>query len=215
MERSLTPALEDYLRAVMELAGEKHSGVRISDIARKLDIAKPSVIQAISDLKKRGLVTQEPYSSVYLTPEGVNQGSEVIYRHQLIRTYLEEILFVTPVIAERDACRMEHIISNETFSRMEQSLREKDADVSGNHQLEKKTLLSLAAMKPGQKARVKKLEPSDAVLRRRLMDMGLVPGAEVLVERMAPLGDPIEIQIKGFHLSLRHSEAATVIVEAL
>ncbi len=50
-------------------------------------------------------------------------------------------------------------------------------------------------------------------LRRRLMDMGVVAGTEVQVERVAPLGDPIEIKIKGFHLSLRKDEAEDISVE--
>ncbi|HDH10102.1 MAG TPA: ferrous iron transport protein A, partial [Chloroflexi bacterium] len=48
---------------------------------------------------------------------------------------------------------------------------------------------------------------------RRMMDMGLVAGAEVKVVRVAPLGDPVEFEVKGYHLSLRRSEARNVIVE--
>ena len=51
------------------------------------------------------------------------------------------------------------------------------------------------------------------LLRRRLMDMGVVAGTSVQVERVAPLGDPIEIKIKGFHLSLRREEAEDIFVE--
>jgi ferrous iron transport protein A len=49
--------------------------------------------------------------------------------------------------------------------------------------------------------------------RRRMLDMGLAPGAEVKVVRVAPLGDPIEFEVRGYSLSLRKSEASTVIVE--
>ncbi len=211
----LSPALEDYLRAITDLSEQEIKGVRISDIANKLNIAKPSVIQAVSDLKKKGLVKQEPYSPVYLTREGLKKGREVTYRHDVIRAYLECLLSVSPITAEHDACRMEHIISEQTFKNMEQKLRGVnllDQEVWSGRDDQP---LTLAALRPGEKGRIKKVGTQDTVLRRRLLDMGVVPGAELLVERMAPLGDPIEIEIQGFHLSLRCSEAEMVIVEQI
>jgi len=53
----------------------------------------------------------------------------------------------------------------------------------------------------------------EAHLRRRLLDMGIVPGETVTVKRVAPLGDPVEFTVKGYHLSLRKSEAAQILVE--
>lgn len=52
-------------------------------------------------------------------------------------------------------------------------------------------------------------------LRKRLLDMGLVPGSELEVLRVAPLGDPVEVRIKGYNLSLRKEEAKSVEVEAI
>jgi len=211
MTKHLSPALEDYIRVIADLSEQQPRGVRISDIAARLNIAKPSVTQAVADLKKKGLVKQDPYSPVYLTPEGLRKGREVIYKHEVIRTYLQDILAVSPAAADQDACRIEHIISEETFKKMEQKLR------PGTPQPEdsRSTDLTLADLRPGQKGRVKKVGSADSVLRRRLLDMGLVPGVVLLVERMAPLGDPMEIEIQGFHMSLRCSEAAAVSVEII
>jgi Fe2+ transport system protein FeoA len=71
---------------------------------------------------------------------------------------------------------------------------------------------SLAELRPKERGKVIRVGGSGAV-RRRILDMGVVPGAEIEVERIAPLGDPIEIKIKGYHLSLRKEEAAGVYVE--
>jgi len=71
----------------------------------------------------------------------------------------------------------------------------------------------LLQLKPGQKGRILKV-PGAGAVRRRIMDMGLVKGAEIEVERVAPLGDPLEVKIKGYHLSLRKVEAAKIYVEA-
>lgn len=71
---------------------------------------------------------------------------------------------------------------------------------------------TLKDLLPGEKAKVLKVGGRGAV-RRRIMDMGLVPGVEVEMERYAPLGDPVEVKIKGYHLSLRLEEAENVILE--
>ena len=70
----------------------------------------------------------------------------------------------------------------------------------------------LDELEPGRKARVVRVE-GDAALRRRIMDMGLVPGTEVRLERSAPLADPVSFRVRGFELSLRRSEAAAVRID--
>lgn len=72
--------------------------------------------------------------------------------------------------------------------------------------------ISLDTLRPGQKGQITAIKGSGAV-HRRLLDMGLVKGSAIEVERVAPLGDPIEVKIKGYHLSLRKEEAANVIVK--
>jgi Fe2+ transport system protein FeoA len=71
----------------------------------------------------------------------------------------------------------------------------------------------LRELKPGEKGRVTRISGSGSV-HRRILDMGVVKGAEVEMERVAPLGDPVEVKIKGYHLSLRKDEAANIYVEA-
>ncbi|MEA1924703.1 MAG: ferrous iron transport protein A [Candidatus Altiarchaeota archaeon] len=74
------------------------------------------------------------------------------------------------------------------------------------------TVKSLDELKPKQKGTIIKIKGSGAT-HRRLLDMGLVKGSSIDVERVAPLGDPIDVKIKGYHLSLRKEEASNIIVE--
>jgi len=67
----------------------------------------------------------------------------------------------------------------------------------------------LSGLRIGQRANVARIEGADEVS-LRLMEMGLTPGAEVALIGVAPLGDPLELEIRGYHLSLRKSEAARV-----
>jgi Fe2+ transport system protein FeoA len=72
--------------------------------------------------------------------------------------------------------------------------------------------LTLASVEPGKTVRIKKLKGTES-FKKRLMSMGIMPGVEVLVERIAPLGDPIEVKAKGYRLSLRREEARNILVE--
>ncbi|MGI6678008.1 MAG: FeoA family protein [Dehalobacterium sp.] len=72
--------------------------------------------------------------------------------------------------------------------------------------------ITLRDLAPGKKGRVSRVKGSGAI-RRRLVEMGVAPGCEVIVERYAPLGDPVEIKLRGVHISLRKSEAEMVELE--
>ena len=73
---------------------------------------------------------------------------------------------------------------------------------------------TLKELKPGERARIEKLSGSGAVA-RRIADMGVTKGSVVEVVRVAPLGDPVDVKIKGYHLSLRKAEAAGIAVSRL
>ena len=72
----------------------------------------------------------------------------------------------------------------------------------------------LTDLNPGENAMVTKVKGGGAI-RRRLIDMGIIPGTEIKMERYAPMGDPIEIKLTGCHLSLRKEEAATIEIEEI
>lgn len=71
---------------------------------------------------------------------------------------------------------------------------------------------TLKLVNPGETATVLKLEGMGS-LKRRIMDMGITKGTQIFVRKVAPLGDPIEVTVRGYELSLRKEEAANIIVE--
>ena len=73
---------------------------------------------------------------------------------------------------------------------------------------------TLNEMTPGKKGRILKIA-GKGMIKKRIVDMGMVPGAVVEVERYAPLGDPIEIKVKGYHLSLRKEDASLIMIELI
>jgi ferrous iron transport protein A len=71
--------------------------------------------------------------------------------------------------------------------------------------------ISLAHLLPGEKARVLSVK-GNGTISKRLMEMGVVPGTPVRVIKSAPLGDPLEVRVRDYHLALRQNEAQTIIV---
>jgi ferrous iron transport protein A len=72
--------------------------------------------------------------------------------------------------------------------------------------------MTLEEMKPGATGRIVQIS-GDARSRRRIVDMGVTPGTTVAIERVAPLGDPIEVRVRGYRLLVRRSEASHITVE--
>jgi Mn-dependent transcriptional regulator len=114
---NVTASLEDYLEAIYFLY-QKKSEVRITDVARELDISKPSVNRAINTLKKQGLVEHEYYGDLKLTEKGLKIAYDVAERHKILKAFLTEKLGVNDETAEREACLIEHNISDDTMDRL-------------------------------------------------------------------------------------------------
>ncbi|MHB8122477.1 MAG: FeoA family protein [Desulfuromonadaceae bacterium] len=73
--------------------------------------------------------------------------------------------------------------------------------------------MNLSNLKPGEQGRILKLDSNIGPIRRRLMDMGVIVGETIKVEKVAPLGDPIEVTIKSYSLTLRKNEAKGIEIE--
>ena len=114
MQKILSSA-QDYLEAILELS-ENSSNVKSVDVAKKLDVSRASVNRAVNVLKEQGYITQERYSDIYLTEKGLAEARAVKETHSLLQKFLVDILGVSPVTGETDACKIEHDLSDETFA---------------------------------------------------------------------------------------------------
>ena len=112
----MTQSLEDYLEAVYQLI-MSGKPAQVSDVAKALSVKMPSVVKAIHELKRLGLVTQEPYANIELTAKGRRLAFNVHTRHLLLKTFLLK-LGVGEDVADKDACMMEHILSEETLEKI-------------------------------------------------------------------------------------------------
>ncbi|QVK17822.1 metal-dependent transcriptional regulator [Mycoplasmatota bacterium] len=112
---------EMYLEVILKLS-EKNDVVRSIDIANELNYSKPSISRAMKVLKQEGYITQLPYGDIKLTQKGLEKAKKIYNIHNLITDFLVKTLKIDKITAEKDACRIEHVISQETVDAIEQYL---------------------------------------------------------------------------------------------
>ncbi len=104
---------ENYLETILILS-KRNGQVRSIDIANELEFSKPSVSIAMRNLRERELISVDAGGYITLLPPGLEIAEEIFERHQLITNWLVT-LGVDPKIASEDACRVEHVLSRESF----------------------------------------------------------------------------------------------------
>ncbi len=233
---ALSHSAQDYLEAILVLSLERGQA-RVKEVAEFLGVKKPSVVAAVKGLMSKGLVKHEHYGYLELTPRGLAMARDIYHRHQTIYRFLHRILGVEATTAERDACQIEHYISSKTLARLVkfvefvESFPDSEEDPKWLHYFKRyaergepppcaldkcprggEKVKSLSELKVGETGVIKRVK-GEEVLKKRLLTMGAIPGTQVRVEKVAPLGDPMEISLKGFHLSLRREEAQNIEVE--
>ena len=108
---------EDYLETILVLKNEKGM-VRSVDIATRMGFSKPSVSRAMSILKNDGLVEMDESGHILLTEKGLARAEKVYDRHVVISEYFMRCLGVSEASACADACKIEHDLSEETYSKI-------------------------------------------------------------------------------------------------
>ena len=114
---------EDYLEAIYKLQ-QKNETVRSVDIASLLQVSRPSVNKALGVLRQAQMIQQQPYGKITLTQKGEEKAAAVCARHGTIKDFLISILGVTDWVAEEDACKMEHVVSEETMKKLTAFIRQ-------------------------------------------------------------------------------------------
>ena len=106
----------EYLKTILIL-GQKNGAVRSLDVGRTLHVTKPSVSKAMKRLREGGYLTMDADKRLQLTKTGRAIAEQAFNKHLVLRSCLI-LMGVSPAVAERDACGMEHAVSPETLERM-------------------------------------------------------------------------------------------------
>ena len=113
---------EDYIETIYIL--KKRTGmVRSIDIAQELGFSRPSVSRAVGVLKENGMITMAEDGEINLTERGLKKAKKVYERHTTLTKFLRLVAGVDAETAERDGCRIEHILSPETFKGIKEYMK--------------------------------------------------------------------------------------------
>lgn len=113
---------ENYLETILILEN-KNGSVRSIDIAKALDFSKPSVSHAVGLLKRSGHINIDTKGYINLTDIGRKKAESIYERHQILTKFFVETAKVSEEIAEKDACKVEHVISDETFQGIKEFMK--------------------------------------------------------------------------------------------
>ena len=114
---------EDYLETILVLQ-KKRGMVRSVDVARHMEVSKPSVCHAVATLRDGGFLMMDEDHFLHLTDVGREVAEQIYEKHRFFTDRLIEA-GADPETAERDACRMEHVISQESFERLRDAYKTK------------------------------------------------------------------------------------------
>jgi DtxR family Mn-dependent transcriptional regulator len=204
MPRNLTPAIEDYLKAIYELAlAEGRAGT--NQLADRLGVAPASVTGMIQKMAVTDppLIEYRKHHGVELTPAGEKAALEVIRHHRLLELFLQEKLGYSWDEVHAEADRLEHVISEDFEERIAQALGDPSHDPHGDpiptrdFQVPASAETRLSALRPPQAATVERVDASDPDLLRYLSEIGLIPRAQVTALLYSPYDGNLHLQIEG------------------
>jgi Mn-dependent DtxR family transcriptional regulator len=127
--------MEMYLETIYILE-DNHGHAHVVDIAKRLGVSKPSVSKAMKYLKAKGLVNKEPYGVITLTEKGKVVSEKIYNNHRLISMFLEHSLELDANEASQNACKIEHILSDDMLIAIKRYLKANNIHVKPKNNLE-------------------------------------------------------------------------------
>lgn len=117
MVNGLSPNMEHYIQTIY-LLQRKYKVARVKEIAEFMGVTMPSVTSAVKSLREKKMVDNTRYGYVELTEDGQDVAVQLIERHKMLRKFLADVLQLDESIADVDACKIEHVISEEVMDRL-------------------------------------------------------------------------------------------------
>ena len=199
----ITPAIEDYLKAIYQLRHEEPEQGAVSGqrIAERLGVASPSVTNMVKRLRELELVQHEPYRGIELSTEGERIALEVVRHHRLLERYLVEARGFGWDEVHEEAERLEHHISEALEARMATVLGDPTVDPHGDPipdldgTVADVTELRLLDVAPGDATIVRRVSDRDPERLRYLERLGIRPGTVVRLVEALPFDGPLRVLV--------------------
>lgn len=204
MRKNLTQSIEDYLKAIYEIAGEDGKA-STTQLAEMLNITPASVTGMVKKLSSTSpaLINYEKHRGVELTEAGLNIALETLRHHRLVELFLHQILDYDWDEVHEEADRLEHVISEKFEEQISKALGNPIHDPHGDPiprkdlSIPHTTAISLDQLRPGEKALVKRVRDTDPNLLRYLSEIGVTPDAEIVVIDYSEFDGNLHIKVSG------------------
>ncbi len=210
---------DHYLKAIYNLGGQEDR-VPLSSLAEDLSISIVSANEMVRKLVRREMVSYEPYKGVTLTPKGLTQALVVTRRHRLWERFLTDVLGLGWEQVHEEACLLEHATSPLVEERLAEFLRWPETCPHGHAvpdadgKVAQEVTQPLAELRAGEKGVVRSV-PEEPELLHYLGELGLVPGAVVMVEAVGLFEGPLSVRVGEAEYVLGRKVASQVMVEVL
>lgn len=228
---------EDYLKALYILS-KNGEPITTTEISRHFSIAPASVTEMLKKLAEKNYVNYSPYQGSTLTKKGRQTAEKITRKHRLLERFLSDVLKIRRDKVHTQACELEHALSDEAEESLCRLLKHPDkcpddektippcdlqfttcAECIETHRkgLEeigkrRQNLVSITSLKEGEHGRVSFIRGEHKTL-QRLLDMGLTPGTNLCIVRVAPLKGPVQVAVRGSKLALGQDIASNVFVD--
>ena len=204
MNETLTQSTQDYLKHIFELT-EDGGAASTNDLAARLGVKPASVTGMVQKLASAEppLVDYQKHQGVTLTLEGEQAALEVLRHHRLIESWLVQSLGYSWDEVHEEACRLEHVISEDFEARIDAALGHPERDPHGDPiptaelVMPGDKALPLSSLRPPQQATILRVNQKDPAFLRHLEEIGLVPGAQVEVTAHSPFDNNLTVAVRG------------------
>lgn len=204
MRKNLTQSIEDYLKAIFEIAGESGKA-STTKLAEMLEITPASVTGMIKKLSDTNppLVLYQKHHGVSLTEDGLKIALETLRHHRLIELYLHQILAYPWDEVHDEADRLEHVISEKFEDKISKALGNPNHDPHGDPiprkdlSLPKTSGTKLSDLRPTQTATIKRVRDTDPDLLRHLSEIGLTPESKISIIKFSEFDGNIHLKVEG------------------
>jgi DtxR family Mn-dependent transcriptional regulator len=199
----LTPAVEDYAKAIYALESREDQPVSTNALAERLGITPGSVSAMLKRLDELGLITHLPYRGVRLTDDGRRIALEVLRHHRLLESYLADALGMSWDRVHDEAEVLEHVLSEDLEALIDAKLGHPTHDPHGDPipsadlELEESLTERMESLEPGDEGRFVRVSDSDPEMLRYLADRGISPGERFEVRDRQPFGGPLFVAFGG------------------
>ncbi|MFI5338884.1 MAG: DtxR family transcriptional regulator [Candidatus Methylomirabilales bacterium] len=209
--------LEDCLQAVHRLEGQRRAA-NLQEVAAFARITPSSASRALDELEARGLVANGTPDNLSLTDEGRRQAAGVLRRHRLSERLFADILGLPWDRVHDEAMRLEHALTPEAEARLVTLLNHPETCPHGgpipaaDGSLTPPATRALDRVPAGARVWIQQIIEEEATFLRHLASLGLLPGAELCVQEVAPFGGPLLVQVGDARYALGRDVAAKILV---